>query len=94
MDASPGQTKVEFVELEAALEEGEKIRALALLHVTGPKTARFPETEEYALAEIEAKRGKDGKYLWQVPTVLYPYKPRSKSLQRATPVDDGHGHAH
>ena len=94
LDSVPGKTKVEFIKLEAAGQLGEKIMAFGLLRVTGPATARFPVTEEYALAEIEARRGKDGKFLWQASTIDYPYQPKSKVLQPPKPVDDGHGHPH
>lgn len=94
LESVPGQMKLEYVGLEYAGQTGENIKAAALLRVTGPPTARFPTAEEYALAEIDAKRSLDGKFLWQTSSILYPYTPRSKKYNLPPPIDDGHGHGH
>jgi len=88
---------VHFHNIESTgIDEGRGLEmaifALAVFELDGPGSTKFPETRQFAAALLKA-RTKGQQYEWWVENYMFPYQP-SSFVPAATPVDDGHGHAH
>jgi hypothetical protein len=84
--------KLRFVKIEQHGKEKMEVFAAALYELHHPAGKEHPGGEEFVLAVLKGWNA-NRKYDWWVENLAYPYQPASYK-PTATPVDDGHGHAH
>ena len=83
---------IHFDEIELLTTRGLTAYANALFEVHRPAAKEAAEKEAFARVRIRKDNGNQ-RDEWTVEEIEFPYK-RASYVEKAEPVDDGHGHGH